>query len=82
MPLHSRAQRLFAQVYRQQHADKLSWQYLMVEITRNPIGAMLQSLLLAMHHHPELRAAYRAGPLTVWRNAYAQMGPGPRRAAR
>jgi hypothetical protein len=34
---------------------------------------MLQSLVSAMHHHPELRAAYRAGPLTVWRNAYAQM---------
>ncbi len=47
--------------------------HLIVDITRSPIGAMLQSLLSAMHHHPELRAAYRAGPLTVWRNAYAQM---------
>ena len=44
-----------------------------VEITRSPVGAMLQSLASAMHHHPELRAAYRAGPLTVWRNAYAQL---------
>ena len=26
-----------------------------------------------MHHYPELRAAYRAGPLTVWQNADAQM---------
>ena len=47
--------------------------HLIVDITRSPIGAMLQSLISAMHHHPELRAAYRAGPLTVWRNAYAQM---------
>ncbi len=47
--------------------------HLIVDITRSPIGAMLQSLVSAMHHHPELRAAYRAGPLTVWRNAYAQM---------
>ena len=47
--------------------------HLMVEITRSPVGALLRSLLSAMHHHPELRAAYRAGPLTVWRNAYAQL---------
>jgi hypothetical protein len=26
-----------------------------------------------MHHHPELRVAYHTGPLTVWRDAYAQM---------
>jgi hypothetical protein len=26
-----------------------------------------------MQHHPELRAAYRAGPLAVWRAAYAQL---------
>ena len=47
--------------------------HLIVDITRSPIGAMLQSLISAMHHHPELRAAYRTGPLRVWRNAYAQM---------
>ena len=53
--------------------DLRQFMHLIVEVTRSPIGAMLQSLLSAMHHHPELRAAYRAGPLTVWRNAYAQM---------
>src|SRR3712207_5817173 len=53
--------------------DIRQFMHLVVEITRSPVGAMLQSLLSAMHHHPELRAAYRAGPLTVWRTAYAQM---------
>ena len=53
--------------------DIRQFMHLAVNITRSPVGAMLQSLLSAMHHHPELRAAYRAGPLTVWRNAYAQM---------
>ena len=53
--------------------DIRQFMHLIVDITRSPIGAMLQSLVSAMHHHPELRAAYRAGPLTVWRNAYAQM---------
>ena len=53
--------------------DIRQFMHLIVEVTRSPIGAMLQSLVSAMHHHPELRAAYRAGPLTVWRNAYAQM---------
>jgi AcrR family transcriptional regulator len=53
--------------------DLRQFMHLVAEITHSPIGAMLQSLLSAMHHHPELRAAYRAGPLTVWQNAYAQM---------
>ncbi len=53
--------------------DIRQFMHLVVEITRSPVGAMLQSLLSAMHHHPELRAAYRAGPWTVWRTAYAQM---------
>jgi AcrR family transcriptional regulator len=53
--------------------DIRQFMHLIVEITRSPVGAMLQSLLSAMHHHPELRAAYRTGPLTVWQNAYAQM---------
>ena len=54
-------------------ADLRQFMHLVAEATRSPIGAMLQSLVSAMHHHPELRTAYRAGPLTVWRNAYAQM---------
>src|SRR3712207_2229652 len=53
--------------------DIQQFMHLVVEITGSPVGAMLQSLVSAMHHHPELRAAYRAGPLTVWRTAYAQM---------
>ena len=53
--------------------DIRQFMHLVVGITRSPVGAMLQSLVSAMHHHPELRAAYRAGPLTVWRTAYAQM---------
>jgi AcrR family transcriptional regulator len=53
--------------------DIRQFMHLIVKVTRSPIGAMLQSLVSAMHHHPELRTAYRAGPLTVWRNAYAQM---------
>src|SRR5687768_9838316 len=55
------------------HVDLRHAMHLIVDITRSPVGAMLRSLLSAMHHHPELRAAYRAGPLTVWRNAYAQL---------
>jgi AcrR family transcriptional regulator len=47
--------------------------HLVAETTRSPVGAMLRSLVPAMHHHPELRAAYRTGPLPVWRAAYAQM---------
>ena len=53
--------------------DIRQFMHLVVNITRSPVGAMLQSLVPAMQHHPELRAAYRAGPLMVWRNAYAQM---------
>ena len=53
--------------------DIRQFMHLLAETTRSPVGAMLQSLVPAMHHHPELRAAYHAGPLTVWRNAYAQM---------
>ena len=53
--------------------DIRQFMHLVVEITRSPVGAMLQSLLSAMHHHPELHAAYRAGPLTVWRTANAHM---------
>ena len=53
--------------------DIRQFMHLLAETTRSPVGAMLRSLVPAMHHHPELRAAYRAGPLTVWRNAYAQM---------
>jgi AcrR family transcriptional regulator len=53
--------------------DLRQFMHLVVEITHSPIGAMLQSLLSAMPHHPKLRAAYRAGPLTVRRNACAQM---------
>ena len=53
--------------------DPRQFMHLLAETTRSPVGAMLRSLVPAMHHHPELRAAYRAGPLTVWRNAYAQM---------
>ncbi len=53
--------------------DIRQFMHLLAETTRSPVGAMLRSLLPAMHHHAELRAAYRAGPLTVWRNAYAQM---------
>ena len=53
--------------------DIRQFMHLVVETTGSPVGAMLQSLVSAMHHHPELRAAYRAGPLTVWRTAYAQM---------
>ena len=53
--------------------DIRRFMHLLAETTRSPVGAMLRSLVPAMHHHPELRAAYRAGPLTVWRNAYAQM---------
>jgi AcrR family transcriptional regulator len=53
--------------------DLRQFMHLVVEITRSPIGAMLRSLVSAMHHHPELRAAYRAGPLSVWRTAYVQM---------
>jgi AcrR family transcriptional regulator len=53
--------------------DIRQFMHLLVETTRSPVGAVLRSLVSAMHHHPELRAAYRAGPLTVWRNAYAQM---------
>ncbi len=53
--------------------DIRQFMHLIVDITRSPVGAMLQSLVSAMHHHPELRAAYRAGPLTMWWNAYAQM---------
>jgi len=53
--------------------DIRQFMHLLVETTRSPVGAMLRSLVSAMHHHPELRVAYRTGPLTVWRNAYAQM---------
>jgi AcrR family transcriptional regulator len=53
--------------------DLRQFMHLVVDITHSPLGAMLRSLLSAMHHHPELRAAYRAGPLRVWRTAYAQM---------
>ena len=53
--------------------DIRQFMHLLAETTRSPVGAMLRSLVPAMHHHPELRAAYRAGPLMVWRNAYAQM---------
>ena len=53
--------------------DLRQFMHLVVDITHSPLGAMLQSLLSAMHHHPELRAAYRAGPLAVWRNADAQL---------
>ena len=53
--------------------DIRQFMHLLAETTRSPVGAMLQSLVPAMQHHPELRAAYRAGPLMVWRNAYAQM---------
>ena len=53
--------------------DLRQFMHLLAETTRSPVGAMLRSLVPAMHHPPELRAAYRAGPLTVWRNAYAQM---------
>ncbi len=53
--------------------DIRQFMHLLAETTRSPVGAMLRSLLPAMHHHPELRAAYRAGPLMVWQNAYAQM---------
>jgi len=47
--------------------------HLVVEVTRSPVGAMLRSLLPAMQHDSELRDAYQAGPLTVWRTAFAQM---------
>jgi AcrR family transcriptional regulator len=47
--------------------------HLLAETTRSPVGTMLRSLVPAMHHHPELRAACRRGPLAVWRAAYAQM---------
>ena len=53
--------------------DLRQFMHLLAETTRSPVGAMLRSLVPAMHHHPELRAAYRAGPLTVWQNAYAQL---------
>ena len=53
--------------------DIRQFMHLLAETTRSPVGAMLRSLVPAMQHHPELRAAYRTGPLTVWRNAYAQM---------
>jgi AcrR family transcriptional regulator len=53
--------------------DLRQFMHLVVDITRSPIGAMLRSVLSAMHHHPGLRAAYRTGPLRVWRAAYAQM---------
>jgi AcrR family transcriptional regulator len=46
--------------------------HLLAETTRSPVGAMLRSLVSAMQHHPEFRAAYRTGPLAVWRAAYAQ----------
>jgi AcrR family transcriptional regulator len=38
--------------------DLRQFMHLVVEITHSPIGAMLQSLLSAMPHHPKLRAAY------------------------
>ncbi len=53
--------------------DIRQFMHLLAETTRSPVGAMLQSLVPAMQHHPELRAAYRTGPLTVWRAAYAQL---------
>jgi AcrR family transcriptional regulator len=39
--------------------DLRQFMHLVVDITHSPLGAMLRSLLSAMHHHPELRAAYR-----------------------
>ncbi len=53
--------------------DIRQFMHLVVETARSPAGAVLQSLLPAMHHRPELREAYRAGPLRVWRAAYAEM---------
>ena len=40
--------------------DIRQFMHLLAETTRGPVGAMLQSLVPAMQHHPELRAAYRA----------------------
>ena len=45
--------------------DLRQFMHLLAETTRSPVGAMLRSLVPAMHHHPELRTAYRTGPLTV-----------------
>jgi AcrR family transcriptional regulator len=36
--------------------DLRQFMHLLAETTRSPVGAMLRSLVPAMHHHPELRA--------------------------
>ncbi|SNX94364.1 transcriptional regulator, TetR family [Geodermatophilus sabuli] len=47
--------------------------HLVAAATTSPAGAAIRSLLPAMQHQPELVAAFRNGPLAVWRAAYAAM---------
>jgi AcrR family transcriptional regulator len=45
----------------------------MVEMMTSPVGAATRSLLAAMQHEPALIAAYREGPMAVWRRVFAGM---------
>ena len=45
----------------------------MVDTITGPAGAAVLSLLSTVPHQPALAEAFRAGPLQVWRDAFAQV---------
>ena len=44
-----------------------------VGVVNGPIGAATQALLSTVPHHPALAAAFRDGPIGVWRQAFDQI---------
>ncbi len=44
-----------------------------VGVLTGPTGSAIQSLLSTMPHHPALAAAFRNGPVEVWRNGFEEV---------
>jgi AcrR family transcriptional regulator len=53
--------------------DLRSMMHQMVGIISGPTGAATLSLLSTIPHQPALAAAFRNGPLAVWRHAFEQI---------
>ena len=45
----------------------------LVALVNSPAGAATQALLSSMQHQPALAAAFRGGPMAVWRQAFDQV---------
>jgi AcrR family transcriptional regulator len=53
--------------------DLRSLMHSLVTIINGPLGAATLALLSTVPHQPSLAAAFRSGPITVWRSAFEEV---------